>query len=553
MQYQNSFVSESRQLRSKGAQLSQLHQIYKTLGLVTTGVSGLALITSGGALLPLIAGLVAYGGSVLSENQRTRKLQPLPWVSSDLTAIASGALHQQPQATLGTQAHHYLDPEDKALFYLANFQGHRLTQLAEQMEPEQFNHILTNLVDHLVTAHEPALNHPELLGKALQTDFFESAIANLPKAASQAVGSKTRLAAVDVQALPVANHELGQSAKTLMGQGDPATQPSNPPLNAPGGSPTRDDWQVVFNRVVNQAEFPSVFIYGRQGTGKTTTVNYLLSLITNRKVVLDPHYRYGAWKGCEVKGKGMNYAEIDEYITECLEDIQTRYQKYATVPSYRPDIVTIVCEELTNWAEHISKGKAFTKASLSDFRKAGYQSISVAHGETNTARGGATGTRKMRDEGEVHIKLLAKGKARITFPDETPFILHYPNLEPYTQMTGNEPSVIDMGAIHAEPDSLNSLLDQTAEHPNEPSAWAIAKAQMVKVDSPLLSVIEWIENREGKAFTLTLAKENKQLRAAVDGVIGLDGDSPRSKIEFAIQILFDRDLLTYSDGNYKQV
>ena len=74
MQYQNSFVSESRQLRSKGQQLSQLHQIYKTLGLVTTGVSGLALITSGGALLPLIAGLVAYGGSVLSENQRTRKL-----------------------------------------------------------------------------------------------------------------------------------------------------------------------------------------------------------------------------------------------------------------------------------------------------------------------------------------------------------------------------------------------------------------------------------------------------------------------------------------------
>ena len=81
MQYQNAFVSESRQLRSKGQQLSQLHQIYKALGLVTTGVSGLALVTSGGALLPLIAGLVAYGGSVLSENQRTRKVKPLPWVS----------------------------------------------------------------------------------------------------------------------------------------------------------------------------------------------------------------------------------------------------------------------------------------------------------------------------------------------------------------------------------------------------------------------------------------------------------------------------------------
>lgn len=258
-------------------------------------------------------------------------------------------------------------------------------------------------------------------------------------------------------------------------------------------------------------------------------------------------------------GKGMDYQERDEFIQECLEDIQTRYQMYATVPIYRPDIVTIVCEELTNWAEHISKGKAFTKASLSDFRKAGYQSISVAHGETNTARGGATGTRKIRDEGEVHIKLLAKGKARITFPDEAPFILHYPNLEPHTQVAiansqvDDEPPVVDMGSIFAEPDSLNARLNRTVPHSNEPSAWGAAKAQMVKVNSPLLPVIEWIENREGKEFTLTLAKENKQLRTAVDGVVGLDGDSPRSKIKWAIKTLFERELLTYLDGSYRQV
>ena len=539
MHYQNAFVSESRQLRSKGQQLSQLHQIYKALGLVTTGVSGLALVTSGGALLPLIAGLVAYGGSVLSENQRIRKVKPLPWVSNDLTAIASEALHQQTQATLGTQAHHYLAPEDKALFYLTNFQGHRLTQLADQMEPDQFTHILTNLVDHLVTAHEPALNHPELLGKALQTDFFESAIANLPKVASQVVGAKTRLAAVDVQALPVASQTAERTGLSTSLKHE-----------APGGLPIRNDWQAVFSRVVNQAEFPSVFIYGRQGTGKTTTVNYLLSLITNRKVVLDPHYRYGAWKGCEVKGKGMSYLEIDEFIQECLDDIQTRYQLYATVPNYRPDIVTVVCEELTNWAEHINKGKAFTKASLSDFRKAGYQSISVAHGETNTARGGAAGTRKMRDEGEVHIKLLAKGKARITFPDEQPFVLHYPNLEAYTQMPRRYLSEHD--ALLDECDYLAQIVENQPSA-KQLSAWGVAKAQMVKVSSPLLSVIEWIENRDGKPFTLPLAKENKQLRKAVDGVMGLDGGSPREKIEWAILTLANRSLLNETDGSYTQV
>ena len=207
------------------------------------------------------------------------------------------------------------------------------------MEPDQFEHILTNLVDHLVTAHEPALNHPELLGQALKTDFFESAIANLPKAAFQVVGAKTKLAAVDVQALPVASQPAESADLSIPSKSE-----------APGGLPIREDWQAVFSRVINQAEFPSVFIYGRQGTGKATTVNYLLSLITNRKIVLDPHYRYGAWKGCEVIGKGMDYTEIDEFIQECLEDIQTRYQMYATAPNYQPKIVTIVCEELTNWA-----------------------------------------------------------------------------------------------------------------------------------------------------------------------------------------------------------
>ncbi|MEM7066782.1 MAG: hypothetical protein AAF572_26900 [Cyanobacteria bacterium P01_B01_bin.77] len=546
MTYQNSFVSESRQLRNKGQQLSQLHQIYKALGLVTTGVSGLALITSGGALLPLIAGLVAYGGSVLSENQRTRKLKPLPWVSNDLTAIASGALHQRTHATLGTQAHHYLEPEDKALFYLTNFQGHRLTQLAEQMEPDQFTHILTNLVDHLVTAHEPALNHPELLGQALQTDFFESAIANLPKAASKAVGQQTQLSAVEVAALPVANDRGETPMPSSIGK-------------TTNQSPIRTDWQAVFQRIVNQAEFPSLFIYGRQGTGKTTLVNYLLAIISNRKVVLDPHYRYGAWAGCEVIGKGMNYAAIDAYITDCLEDIQSRYLMYAQVPNYRPEIVTVVCEELTNWAEHIKRGKAFTKSSLSDFRKAGYQSINVAHSDTNTARGGATGTRKMRDNGEVKIQLLAKGKALVEIPDEEPFELHYPNLEHHTPKVEIAPNSNSYLSDHGQQlsdhhnDGYPSQIVEEPPSAKPPSPWDIAKAKMQDVDSPLLPVVKWIEKRDYKPFTLTLAKENKQLRQVVDGVMGLEGDSPRTKIEWAILTLADRGLLKESGGSYTQI
>ena len=150
MTYHNEFVSESKQLRSKGAQLSQLHQIYKGLGLATTAVSGVAVVASGGALIPLAIGAITYAGALLSENQRTGKLKPLPWVSNDIGEIASGALHEEAQPSLGTQAHHYLSPEDKALFYLTNFKGQQLTALAQQSEPDQFEHIVINLVDHLI-------------------------------------------------------------------------------------------------------------------------------------------------------------------------------------------------------------------------------------------------------------------------------------------------------------------------------------------------------------------------------------------------------------------
>lgn len=227
----------------------------------------------------------------------------------------------------------------------------------------------------------------------------------------------------------------------------------------------RTDWEEVFARITNQAEFPSLFIYGRQGTGKTTLVNYLLSLIPNRKVVLDPHYRYGAWGGCEVIGKGQNYAEIDSFIVDCLNDIQARYSLYASTPGYTPDLVTVVCEELTNWAEHIKKGKEFTKASLSDFRKAGYQAINVAHSDTNTARGGATGTRKMRDNGEVKIQLLAKGKALVSIPDEATFELRFPDLSQI-----EKPIQLAQSEISEQRERLESIIQvNSSTQPLQPS------------------------------------------------------------------------------------
>ena len=53
--------------------------------------------------------------------------------------------------------------------------------------------------------------------------------------------------------------------------------------------------------------------------------------------------------------------------------------------------------------------QASLKETLSDIRKVGYQTFSVAHGDTNTARGGAKGTAKMRKQGELKIEILEKG------------------------------------------------------------------------------------------------------------------------------------------------
>lgn len=221
MNYPNDYILEAKQLRSKGAQLGQLHQLYKVLGAGTTALSGIALISTGAAAIPLAVGLVSYGGSVLSEWKRTGKLRPLPWVEEDMSAIAARSLSAEVPEALATSPHHYLDSEDKALYYLTNFQGQKLTALAEQIEDDEaFEHIVMNLVDHLVVAHQDALNHPELLSRSLgEGAFIRDALDALPpemkekvsvepqrwgaKVPGEAVGAQTQLNAIEAEATPV--------------------------------------------------------------------------------------------------------------------------------------------------------------------------------------------------------------------------------------------------------------------------------------------------------------------------------------------------------------
>ena len=77
------------------------------------------------------------------------------------------------------------------------------------------------------------------------------------------------------------------------------------------------------------------------------------------------------------------------------------------------------------------------KETLSDIRKVDYQTFSVAHGDTNTARGGAKGTAKMRKQGELKIEILEKGLVQISLRGRKTFLLRYPDPSPFTAQTGS--------------------------------------------------------------------------------------------------------------------
>lgn len=307
--FHNQFVPEARQLRSKGRQLSQLHQIYKTMGLGVAGLSGLALLSSGGALLPLIAGALAYGGAVVSERSRTGKTLPLPWVSADLGTIAAKTLDSElPAGTLQPIAHHYLSPEDKALYFLVNFQGDKLTALKGQMDDDVFDLVVSNLVDHLVTAHQPALNHPELLGRALNTNFLGEAISALPEDLRQmlpsvqpkhqqpviqnqqssapkptAIGSQTRINAIPASAssapelFPAPNFEDLLELDFEDGESDPWE-----PTYAEQSQPMVHVYEPITPKttldILVDKPFTSRAIFGAQRTGKS----YLAAVASRR-------------------------------------------------------------------------------------------------------------------------------------------------------------------------------------------------------------------------------------------------------------------------------
>lgn len=161
----------------------------------------------------------------------------------------------------------------------------------------------------------------------------------------------------------------------------------------------------------NMTNYPSVLVYGAQGSGKSTFAgNEIKKRIAagHRVIVLDPHAAYGAWAGCEVIGAGMDYAAIDSKLKYFADEVQRRYKAIASQPNPRFQPLTFVCDEFTNWASRCDNSGEFFKTALSDIRKAQIFALIVSHVRTMPGLGDAKGLAALRDEALLEIELLGE-------------------------------------------------------------------------------------------------------------------------------------------------
>ena len=506
-----------------------------------------------------VAGATLYGISQLLQSQRLGYFLPLPGVPVSLEQFAylpsvvvsqlmSGdrPLAPEPVEIIPTD---WLPQRERRINYLLTYAPDLLITAAENAQ----NGIsFAAIVDSAVRASEYAISDEQISNPVLA---FKLA----PDVRSLIQGDTTKLEAqqraaiagewqraqrehaaglIATEELSAIEAEVSQIAPDVVKSGHKITthqtpdsdvvkptpvvttaaaSASNPFSDTPAvsGESVRTDWQAVFGLVKDQSTYPAIAVIGAQGLGKTTLIEYLLSLLRQEKIVLDPHYKAGAWPGCLVIGAGMDYAAVSKALTNISTDVKERYQQRATDPDYKPAPVALVLEEQTNWADKVDGAGQFLKETLSDIRKVGYQTFSVAHGDTNTARGGAKGTAKMRKQGELKIEILEKGLVQISLRGRKTFLLRYPDPSPFTAQTGS-PRLSKGGEL--SPDSCDAALPEpsgqdSSEQPTAPpvlSQWVLCK-QHSSIPG-LVAVMEWIEVTSKTQFTAREARANKKLR-----------------------------------------
>lgn len=195
----------------------------------------------------------------------------------------------------------------------------------------------------------------------------------------------------------------------------PAVAGSDLPFLPPIQSGELEDLEEPQEDVYGWADdldgYPSILIFGPQGSGKTSFASWLMHRrIANGHAieVCDPHRECGQWDGLKVYGDGMNYEQIDENLRLFIKRVKARYQQRASTPGCKFKKLTMVCDEFTQWSAKCSNAAEFFETALSDIRKVEMHVIFISHARTMSALGGAKGLAKTRDAGLLEVELFAK-------------------------------------------------------------------------------------------------------------------------------------------------
>lgn len=526
------------------------------------------------ALIAGFTGATLYGISQLLQSQRLGYFLPLPGVpvSGEQFAYVLGVLVSQLMSSAAPASPDpveiiptdWLPQRERRINYLLT---HAADLLITAAENAQDGISFAAIVDSAVRASEYAItdeqiNNPVLALKlapdvralmqgdtsqleAKQRAAIESEWqrAQSEHAAGLIAPDELRAIAVEVEAIAP---DVVTSEQAITSTIAPAVDPlSESPTGMTAGDRVRTDWQAVFGLVKDQDIYPAIAVIGAQGVGKTTLIEYLLGLLRGDKIVLDPHYQAGAWPGCLVIGAGMDYAAVGEALTNLSADVKERYQQRATIPGYKPTPVALVLEEQTNWVDKVEGAGKFLKETLSDIRKVGYQTFSVAHGDTNTARGGAKGTAKMRQQGELKIEILEKGLAQVSLRGRDTFLLRYPDPSPFTARAGH-PQIAkggDLGPGYCGADLPEPSGWVSPPTSNEPVVIAPSQWDLCKQHSSIpgmAAVMEWIEVTSKTQFTPREARANKKLRPLF---------ATAEEIKAVFEALVEYQLLTHIDDD----
>ena len=495
------------------------------------------------ALIAGFTGATLYGISQLLQSQRLGYFLPLPGVpvSGEQFAYVPGVLVSQLMSSAAPASPDpveiiptdWLPQRERRINYLLT---HAADLLIAAAENAQDGISFAAIVDSAVRASEYAItdeqiNNPVLAlklapdvralmqGDTSQLEAKQRAAIESEWQRAQSEHAAGLIAPDELRAIAVEVEAIAPDVVTSDRAITPAADPfSDTPTDTTAGDRVRTDWQSVFGLVKDQDTYPAIAVIGAQGLGKTTLIEYLLGLLRGDKIVLDPHYQAGAWPGCLVIGAGMDYAAVGEALANISTDVKERYQQRATVAGYKPAPVALVLEEQTNWADKVEGAGKFLKETLSDIRKVGYQTFSVAHGDTNTARGGAKGTAKMRHQGELKIEILEKGLAQVSLRGRDTFLLRYPDPSPFTARAGS-PQIArggELGPGYCGSDLPNPSGWSSPYISNEPPAvpapnqWDLCKQH--SSISGMAAVMEWIEVTSKTQFTPREARANKKLR-----------------------------------------